>query len=107
MVLSISLIDYSPSDLQRLSTTVFLTSVACQLWSFRPPSLTTDLPTSIARQCAMEEWFVAPIMEKLINTGFQYLGDQVRWQTGMKEELERLRENHPKIQAIVDFASSQ
>ncbi|KAH0463275.1 hypothetical protein IEQ34_007857 [Dendrobium chrysotoxum] len=31
--------------------------------------------------------FVAPIMEKLINTGFQYLGDQVRWQTGMKEEL--------------------
>ncbi|KAI0496882.1 hypothetical protein KFK09_023208 [Dendrobium nobile] len=55
----------------------------------------------------MEEWFVAPIMEKLINTGFQYLGDQVRWQTGMKEELERLRENHPKIQAVVDFASSQ
>ncbi|PKU80399.1 Disease resistance protein RGA2 [Dendrobium catenatum] len=55
----------------------------------------------------MAEWFGAPIMEKLINTGFQYLGDQVRWQTGMKEELKRLRENHPKIQAIVHFASSQ
>ncbi|KAH0463018.1 hypothetical protein IEQ34_007600 [Dendrobium chrysotoxum] len=55
----------------------------------------------------MEEWFVTPIMEKLINTGFQYLGDQVRWQTGMKEELERLRENHPMIQAVVDFASGQ
>ncbi|XP_028550829.1 putative disease resistance protein RGA4 [Dendrobium catenatum] len=55
----------------------------------------------------MAEWFGAPIIEKLINTGFQYLGDQVRWQTGMKEELERLRENHPKIQAVVNFASSQ
>ncbi|KAI0514011.1 hypothetical protein KFK09_010044 [Dendrobium nobile] len=55
----------------------------------------------------MAEWFGAPIIEKLINTGFQYLGDQVRWQTGMKEELERLRENHPKIQAVVDFASCQ
>ncbi|PKU62119.1 putative disease resistance protein RGA4 [Dendrobium catenatum] len=55
----------------------------------------------------MAEWFGAPIIEKLINTGFQYLGDQARWQTGMKEELERLRESHPKIQAVVDFTSSQ
>ncbi|KAH0463021.1 hypothetical protein IEQ34_007603 [Dendrobium chrysotoxum] len=35
-----------------------------------------------------------------------YLKDQFRWQTGMKEELERLRENHPKIQAVV-FAANQ
>ncbi|KAH0463652.1 hypothetical protein IEQ34_008234 [Dendrobium chrysotoxum] len=55
----------------------------------------------------MAEWFGDPIIEKLINTGFQYLRDQVRWQTGMKEELERLRDNHPKIQAVVRFASSQ
>ncbi|KAL0920583.1 hypothetical protein M5K25_009728 [Dendrobium thyrsiflorum] len=55
----------------------------------------------------MAEWFGAPIMEKLINTGFQYLRDQVRWQKGMKEELERLRENHPKMQAVVDYASRQ
>ncbi|KAL0920592.1 hypothetical protein M5K25_009737 [Dendrobium thyrsiflorum] len=55
----------------------------------------------------MAEWFGAPIMEKLINTGFQYLRDQVIWQKGMKEELERLRENHPKMQAVVDYASRQ
>ncbi|KAL0920072.1 hypothetical protein M5K25_009180 [Dendrobium thyrsiflorum] len=55
----------------------------------------------------MAEWFGAPIMEKLVNTCFQYLGDQVRWQTSMKKELERLRENHPKIQAVVDYASRQ
>ncbi|KAL0920581.1 hypothetical protein M5K25_009726 [Dendrobium thyrsiflorum] len=29
------------------------------------------------------------------------------WQRGMKEELERLQKNHPKIQAVVRFASSQ
>ncbi|KAH0463017.1 hypothetical protein IEQ34_007599 [Dendrobium chrysotoxum] len=62
----------------------------------------------------MAEWFVGPIMEKIINTcsdyledySKDYLKDQFRWQTGMKEELERLRENHPKIQAVV-FAANQ
>ncbi|KAH0463611.1 hypothetical protein IEQ34_008193 [Dendrobium chrysotoxum] len=63
----------------------------------------------------MEGFFVGPIMEKIINSCSDifndslkdYLNDQFRWQTGMKEELERLRENHPKIQAVVDVASSQ
>ncbi|KAI0503618.1 hypothetical protein KFK09_014552 [Dendrobium nobile] len=46
-------------------------------------------------------------MEKLISAGFRYLKDQVRWQKGMKEELDKLQENLPKIQAVVHFASSQ
>ncbi|KAI0503761.1 hypothetical protein KFK09_014703 [Dendrobium nobile] len=46
-------------------------------------------------------------MEKLISAGFLYLKDQVRWQTGMKEELDKLQENLPKIQAVVHFASTQ
>ncbi|KAL0921642.1 hypothetical protein M5K25_008736 [Dendrobium thyrsiflorum] len=54
---------------------------------------------------AMEGFFVGPIMEKIINTSSDYLKDQFRWQTGMKEELERLRENHPKIQAVVSVAN--
>ncbi|KAI0513532.1 hypothetical protein KFK09_009557 [Dendrobium nobile] len=62
----------------------------------------------------MAEWYVGPIMEKIINTcsdyledySKDYLKDQFRWQIGMKEELERLRENHPKIQAVV-FAANQ
>ncbi|KAI0519577.1 hypothetical protein KFK09_007028 [Dendrobium nobile] len=49
----------------------------------------------------MAEWFVGPIMNKIINACSDYLEDQVGWQTGMKKELERLRENHPKIQALV------
>ncbi|XP_028551928.1 putative disease resistance protein RGA3 [Dendrobium catenatum] len=55
----------------------------------------------------MAEWFVGPIMEKIINACSGYLEDQVGWQTGMKKELESLRENHPKIQAVLEFASSQ
>ncbi|KAI0514132.1 hypothetical protein KFK09_010166 [Dendrobium nobile] len=59
---------------------------------------------------AMEGYFAGPIMEKIINTCFDcledYLKDQVGWQTGMKKELERLRENHPKIQAVV-FAANR
>ncbi|KAL0920595.1 hypothetical protein M5K25_009740 [Dendrobium thyrsiflorum] len=55
----------------------------------------------------MEGWFGGPVIEHLIKTGFKYLEDQVRWQRGMKEELERLQKNHPKIQAVVRFASSQ
>ncbi|KAL0924552.1 hypothetical protein M5K25_005390 [Dendrobium thyrsiflorum] len=54
----------------------------------------------------MAEWFVGPIMEKIINASSDYLEDQVRWQTGLKNELESLRENHPKIQAVV-FAANQ
>ncbi|KAL0919593.1 hypothetical protein M5K25_011696 [Dendrobium thyrsiflorum] len=54
----------------------------------------------------MADWFVGPVMEKLINTCFEYLKDQARWQTGMKQELERLQKLQPKIQAVV-FASSQ
>ncbi|KAL0920754.1 hypothetical protein M5K25_009919 [Dendrobium thyrsiflorum] len=38
---------------------------------------------------AMAEWFVGPIMDKIINTCFDYLQDLVG-QTGMKEALERL-----------------
>ncbi|KAH0463059.1 hypothetical protein IEQ34_007641 [Dendrobium chrysotoxum] len=52
----------------------------------------------------MAEWFVGQIMEKIINACSDYLEEQVGWQTGMKNELERLRENHPKIQAVVEFA---
>ncbi|KAL0920589.1 hypothetical protein M5K25_009734 [Dendrobium thyrsiflorum] len=63
------------------------------------------LTTSIVG--AMAEIVVGPIMEKIIEACSDYLKDQIRWQTGMKEELERLRENHPKIQAVLDFASSQ
>ncbi|KAL0904386.1 hypothetical protein M5K25_026484 [Dendrobium thyrsiflorum] len=54
----------------------------------------------------MVEWFVGPIMDKTINTCSDYLEEQVGWQTDMKKELERLRENHTKIQAIV-FAANQ
>ncbi|KAI0498834.1 hypothetical protein KFK09_019729 [Dendrobium nobile] len=52
-------------------------------------------------------WFVGPIMSKIIEACSDYLKEQVGWQTtGMKEELERLRENHPKIQTVV-FAANQ
>ncbi|KAL0920660.1 hypothetical protein M5K25_009810 [Dendrobium thyrsiflorum] len=69
------------------------------------------LPTSIIG--AMAEWFVGPIMGRIINAcsdylkdcSKDYLKDQIRWQTGMEEELERLRENHPKIQAVVGAAN--
>ncbi|KAL0928296.1 hypothetical protein M5K25_000169 [Dendrobium thyrsiflorum] len=54
----------------------------------------------------MAEWFVGPIMDKIINSCSDYLEEQVGWQTGMKKELESLRENHPKIKAIV-FAAKQ
>ncbi|XP_020596841.1 putative disease resistance protein RGA4 [Phalaenopsis equestris] len=57
----------------------------------------------------MADWFVGKILDKIINTildkiintSFDNLHDQHRRQTGMKEELERLRENHLKIQAVV------
>ncbi|KAI0514138.1 hypothetical protein KFK09_010172 [Dendrobium nobile] len=54
----------------------------------------------------MAELVVGPIMEKIINACSDYLEDQVGWQTGMKKELESLRQNHPKIQAVV-FAANQ
>ncbi|PKU61770.1 Disease resistance protein RGA2 [Dendrobium catenatum] len=47
----------------------------------------------------MAEWFVGPIMGKIIDACSEYLEQQVGWQTGMKKELESLRENHPKIHA--------
>ncbi|XP_020694278.2 disease resistance protein RGA2-like isoform X2 [Dendrobium catenatum] len=49
---------------------------------------------------AMAEWFVGPIMEKIINTCFDYLQDLVG-QTGMKEALERLQKLHPMIQSVI------
>ncbi|KAI0514053.1 hypothetical protein KFK09_010087 [Dendrobium nobile] len=49
-------------------------------------------------------WFVGPIMSKIIKASSDYLKEQVGWQTGMKKELKRLRGNHPKIEAVVDFA---
>ncbi|PKU83877.1 disease resistance protein RGA2-like [Dendrobium catenatum] len=55
----------------------------------------------------MANMLLDPIMEEIISAGFRYLKDQVRWQTGMKEELEKLKENLPHIQAVVYFASSQ
>ncbi|KAH0448245.1 hypothetical protein IEQ34_022045 [Dendrobium chrysotoxum] len=54
----------------------------------------------------MAEWFVGPIMDKIINACSDYLEEQVGWPTGMKKELESLREKHPKIQAVV-FAANQ
>ncbi|KAH0463033.1 hypothetical protein IEQ34_007615 [Dendrobium chrysotoxum] len=54
----------------------------------------------------MAELVVGPIMDKIINACSDYLEEQVGWQTGMKKELERLREYHPKIQAVV-FAANQ
>ncbi|XP_020585382.1 uncharacterized protein LOC110028024 [Phalaenopsis equestris] len=44
-------------------------------------------------------------MDKIINACSDYLQDQYRWQRGMKEELERLRENHPQIQAVVSTST--
>ncbi|KAL0928308.1 hypothetical protein M5K25_000181 [Dendrobium thyrsiflorum] len=61
---------------------------------------------SISIFAAMAEWFVGPIMDKIINSFSDYLEEQVGWQTGMKKELGSLRENHPKIQAVV-FAANQ
>ncbi|KAH0462959.1 hypothetical protein IEQ34_007541 [Dendrobium chrysotoxum] len=54
----------------------------------------------------MAEIVVGPIMEKIINACSDYLEEQVGWQTGMKKELERLRENYPKIRAVI-FAANQ
>ncbi|PKU87567.1 Putative disease resistance protein RGA3 [Dendrobium catenatum] len=45
-------------------------------------------------------------MSKIINGCSDYLEKQVGWQTGMNKELESLRKNHPKIQAVV-FAANQ
>ncbi|XP_020600261.1 putative disease resistance protein RGA3 isoform X2 [Phalaenopsis equestris] len=55
----------------------------------------------------MADWLVGPVVDRIINACSDYLQDQFRWQTGMKEELERLRVNHPKIQAVVSAFSTQ
>ncbi|KAL0920716.1 hypothetical protein M5K25_009878 [Dendrobium thyrsiflorum] len=53
----------------------------------------------------MAEWFVGPIMDKIINTCFDYLQDLVG-QTGTKEALERLQKLQPMIQSVI-FACNQ
>ncbi|KAI0514170.1 hypothetical protein KFK09_010205 [Dendrobium nobile] len=70
-------------------------------------SLCSALSTSILGAMEVAGWFVGPNMKNIIEACSDYLKDQLRWQTGMKEELERLRENHPKIQAVFDFAANQ
>ncbi|KAI0503603.1 hypothetical protein KFK09_014537 [Dendrobium nobile] len=55
----------------------------------------------------MADMILDPIIEKLISAGFRYLKDQVRWEKRTKEELEKLKQILPQIQAVVDFASSQ
>ncbi|PKU72516.1 Putative disease resistance protein RGA4 [Dendrobium catenatum] len=55
----------------------------------------------------MADMSLDPIMEKIISFCFRYVEDQVRWKKRTKEELQRLREKYPKIQAVVHFASSQ
>ncbi|KAH0463422.1 hypothetical protein IEQ34_008004 [Dendrobium chrysotoxum] len=52
----------------------------------------------------MAEWFVGPIMDKIINTCFDYLQDLVG-QTGMKVALERLQKLHPMIQSVIFVCS--
>ncbi|PKU64512.1 Putative disease resistance protein RGA3 [Dendrobium catenatum] len=49
----------------------------------------------------MAEWFFGPIMEKIRNTCFDYLQDQVGLHTDMKEALERLQTLHPMIQSVI------
>ncbi|KAI0513506.1 hypothetical protein KFK09_009530 [Dendrobium nobile] len=53
----------------------------------------------------MADLIVVPMMYRIIGNCSDYLEEQVGWQTGMKKELERLRENHPKIQAVVYAAN--
>ncbi|KAH0463520.1 hypothetical protein IEQ34_008102 [Dendrobium chrysotoxum] len=83
-----SILRLSPKFLSNPLKTLFLLLFTC-----------SALTTSIVG--AMAELVVGPIMEKIINACSDYLEEQVGWQTGMKEELGRLRENHPKIQAVV------
>ncbi|XP_020599319.1 putative disease resistance protein RGA1, partial [Phalaenopsis equestris] len=66
-----------------------------------------DLPSSAVFVATMADWLVGPVMDRIINACSDYLQDQFRWQTGMKEELERLRVNHPKIQAVVSASFTQ
>ncbi|KAI0503739.1 hypothetical protein KFK09_014680 [Dendrobium nobile] len=47
------------------------------------------------------------LAEKIAIAGCRYVKDQIEWQKRKEEELERLREKLPKIQAVVHFASSQ
>ncbi|KAH0469691.1 hypothetical protein IEQ34_001249 [Dendrobium chrysotoxum] len=69
-------------------------------------SLSLSLSLSILGAMEVAGWFVGPIMDKIIKGCFDYLEEQVGWQTGMKKELESLRQNQPKIQAVV-FAANQ
>ncbi|KAL0920743.1 hypothetical protein M5K25_009907 [Dendrobium thyrsiflorum] len=49
----------------------------------------------------MAEWYVGPIMDKIINTCFDYLQDQLVLHTDMKEALERLKKLHPMIKSVI------
>ncbi|KAL0920739.1 hypothetical protein M5K25_009902 [Dendrobium thyrsiflorum] len=49
----------------------------------------------------MAEWFFGKMMDRIINTCFDYLQDQVELHTDMKEALERLQKLHPMIQSVI------
>ncbi|KAL0920623.1 hypothetical protein M5K25_009771 [Dendrobium thyrsiflorum] len=55
----------------------------------------------------MADMSLDPIMEKIISAGLRYLKDQGRWQQRREEELVKLQEILPQIQAVVHFASSR
>ncbi|KAL0920680.1 hypothetical protein M5K25_009839 [Dendrobium thyrsiflorum] len=69
------------------------------------PYCCSALSTSIVG--AMANLVVGPIIDKIISVVSDCLINQVGLLMGKKKTLERLREYHPKIQAIVNFASSQ
>ncbi|KAL0920745.1 hypothetical protein M5K25_009909 [Dendrobium thyrsiflorum] len=49
----------------------------------------------------MAEWFFGKMMDRIINTCFDYLQGQVELHTDMKEALERLQKLHPMIQSVI------
>ncbi|KAL0908658.1 hypothetical protein M5K25_023163 [Dendrobium thyrsiflorum] len=64
-------------------------------------SLSSSLIVCFFLIAVMAEWFVGQIMDKIINTCFEYLKDQVLLHTDMKEALERLQKLHPVIQSVI------
>ncbi|XP_020584326.1 putative disease resistance protein RGA1 [Phalaenopsis equestris] len=51
------------------------------------------------------DWFGSAVVEKLIEVGFAYLQDHYFWQAGLKKELKKLQDLHPKIKALVAASS--
>ncbi|XP_020685075.2 putative disease resistance protein RGA4 [Dendrobium catenatum] len=102
--------DFQSSATRQIRLLSTLDVAICGLNSFSSDLCISCSALSTSIVAAMEGYFAGPIMDKIINTCFEYLEDylkdQVGWQTGLKKELERLRENHPKIQAVV-FAANQ